>query len=309
MPAVQHRPALDAELRVAGGLGGLTLADGEKVFAGQRADAVLRRPRLDLRPRHAATVPVPAPDPDRQRRRRRLALTGATCTRSRSRCRSRTLTAIGLRADRSDSTQARRSGSGRGAAGRRRSVRRRHAEAQRRSLGARCRDSAIRCSTKSSCRWPGKDRWNAVSPSRTREFAKYVAQPELARLLPVLYPGVFPNLAGLTADRADLLADPAHGHPGRHHPRVPELHRVHAGRHAAAERGHPADVVRRTGSASSAATSPGSRTVVGSPTTSVTIELRAVAGATYPLVDPSFTPDGAVRRSRTARSTTPDGCS
>ena len=31
-------------------------------------------------------------------------------------------------------------------------------------------------------------------------------QPELARLLPVLYPGVFPNLAGYTADRADLVA-------------------------------------------------------------------------------------------------------
>ncbi len=51
-----------------------------------------------------------------------------------------------------------------------------------------------------------KDKWNARSPSIDSRFAKYVAQPELAKLLPVLYPGVFPNLAGLTADRADLLA-------------------------------------------------------------------------------------------------------
>ena len=38
------------------------------------------------------------------------------------------------------------------------------------------------------------------------QFLKYVQQPELAKLLPVLYPGVFPNLAGLHADRADLAA-------------------------------------------------------------------------------------------------------
>ena len=52
-----------------------------------------------------------------------------------------------------------------------------------------------------------KDRWNALPPHRDSEFAQYVAQPELAKLLPVLYPGVFPNLATLTdVDRADLLA-------------------------------------------------------------------------------------------------------
>ena len=51
-----------------------------------------------------------------------------------------------------------------------------------------------------------KDRWNKVSPVNDAQFAKYVAQPELAKLLPVLYPGVFPHLAAYTADRADLLA-------------------------------------------------------------------------------------------------------
>jgi len=51
-----------------------------------------------------------------------------------------------------------------------------------------------------------KDLWNAVPPSQDAQFLKYVQHPELARLLPVLYPGVFPNLAGLTAARADLAA-------------------------------------------------------------------------------------------------------
>ena len=51
-----------------------------------------------------------------------------------------------------------------------------------------------------------KDRWNRLEPSQDSEFAKYVTHPELAGLLPVLYPGVFPNLAALKADRADLVA-------------------------------------------------------------------------------------------------------
>ena len=40
----------------------------------------------------------------------------------------------------------------------------------------------------------------------TAAFAKYVNHPELARLLPVLYPGVFPNLAAYHKARADLNA-------------------------------------------------------------------------------------------------------
>ena len=52
-----------------------------------------------------------------------------------------------------------------------------------------------------------KDEWNARGPDGDAKYAKYVAQPELAKLLPVLYPSpTFDNLAGLTADRADLLA-------------------------------------------------------------------------------------------------------
>src|SRR5207248_9608462 len=51
-----------------------------------------------------------------------------------------------------------------------------------------------------------KDRWNGTYPAGDWAFAKYVEHPELAKLLPVLYPGVFPHLAGLTAPRADLVA-------------------------------------------------------------------------------------------------------
>ena len=51
-----------------------------------------------------------------------------------------------------------------------------------------------------------KDRWNGTHPSGDWAFAQYVKHPELAKLLPVLYPGVFPNLAGLKAERADLVA-------------------------------------------------------------------------------------------------------
>jgi len=51
-----------------------------------------------------------------------------------------------------------------------------------------------------------KDMWNARHPKGDSVFAKYVNHPELARLLPVLYPGVFPHLAAYHKARADLNA-------------------------------------------------------------------------------------------------------
>src|SRR6516162_4825421 len=54
-----------------------------------------------------------------------------------------------------------------------------------------------------------KDRWNSLPPADDKLFAGYVTQPGLAALLPVLYPGVFPNLAALVKSgkpRADLEA-------------------------------------------------------------------------------------------------------
>ena len=54
-----------------------------------------------------------------------------------------------------------------------------------------------------------KDRWNTLPPTDDKQFAHYYTHPELAGLLPVLYPGVFPNLAALVKSgqaRADLVA-------------------------------------------------------------------------------------------------------
>ncbi len=44
-----------------------------------------------------------------------------------------------------------------------------------------------------------KDKWNTLYPAGDKAFASHYEHPELAGLLPVLYPGVFPNLAGLTS--------------------------------------------------------------------------------------------------------------
>ena len=54
-----------------------------------------------------------------------------------------------------------------------------------------------------------KDYWNTQPPHFDKAFASRVTHPELAGLLPALYPGVFPNLAKLVAaktPRADLEA-------------------------------------------------------------------------------------------------------
>jgi hypothetical protein len=51
-----------------------------------------------------------------------------------------------------------------------------------------------------------KDRWNSLPPADDKQFVSYVTKPGLAALLPALYPGVFPNLAKITAPRADLQA-------------------------------------------------------------------------------------------------------
>lgn len=54
-----------------------------------------------------------------------------------------------------------------------------------------------------------KDLFNCSQPDKDSQFAPYVAHPELASLLPVIYPGVFPNLAALDTSgqpRADLEA-------------------------------------------------------------------------------------------------------
>jgi hypothetical protein len=137
-----------------------------------------------------------------------------------------------------------------------------------------------------------KDRWNSLPPSADSHFAQYVAKPELASLLPVLYPGVFPHLAAYTKPRADLLAILLTGIPAG----VVSGFQNYTG---AAQ----ADLLRLNLAIPPSANPRVLGLVAGDPAgfpngrrvfdDVVTIELRAIAGLTIPLVDPSFAPDAA----------------
>jgi hypothetical protein len=137
-----------------------------------------------------------------------------------------------------------------------------------------------------------KDRWNALHPVNDKQFLEYVERPELAKLLPALYPGVFPHLANLRKPRADLVAILLTGLPAGI---VPGFQNYTGS--------VPADQLRLN-----VAVAPASRPnrfglLGGDPAgfpngrrvsdDIVAIELRAVAGVTYPLVDKSYTPDAA----------------
>ena len=139
-----------------------------------------------------------------------------------------------------------------------------------------------------------KDQWNKLPPSQDSGFLKYVRRPELAKLIPALYPGVFPNLAALgNASREDLVAILLTGIPSG---LIPGFQNYTGPTYA--------DMLRLNMAIPPAA-SPNILGILGGDLAgfpngrrvfdnAVTIELRAVAGATYPLIDPSFTPDGAV---------------
>jgi hypothetical protein len=139
-----------------------------------------------------------------------------------------------------------------------------------------------------------KDKWNAVHPAGDKAFAKYVEHPELAKLLPVLYPGRFPNLAGLTAKRADLVAILLTGLPkgiisgfqNNTGNVLADMLRLNVAIPPTTQNPKPLGIV-----AGDLAGFPNGRRVFDD---IVTVELKAVAGATYPLVNPSYTPDGAV---------------
>lgn len=139
-----------------------------------------------------------------------------------------------------------------------------------------------------------KDRWNAVDPIDDVGFEKYVNQPELARLLPVLYPGAFPHLAAYTKDRADLHAILLTGIPSGV---VPGFQNFTGP--------NPADMLRLNVAIPPTTSNPNALGLVGGDAAGfpngrrvfddiVSIELKAIAGATIPLVDPSYTPDAAV---------------
>ncbi len=137
-----------------------------------------------------------------------------------------------------------------------------------------------------------KDGWNAHHPKGDAAFAKYVNDPELARLLPALYPGVFTQLAAYHKARADLRAILLTGIPKG----VVTGFQNFTG---------PTDAdMLRLNLAIPPASSPNTFGVLGGDLAGfpngrridddvVAIELRAIAGVTIPLVDPSYTPDAA----------------
>ncbi len=139
-----------------------------------------------------------------------------------------------------------------------------------------------------------KDYWNSVPAQDDSQFAEYVAHPELAKLLPVLYPGVFPHLAELEAARADLLAIlmtgiPSGIIPGFQNytgPTQADLLRLNL---AVPPTSKPNDLGLVAGDA---AGFPNGRRLADDV---VTIELRAIAGITIPLVDSSYTPDDTAK--------------
>ncbi|HEY7044433.1 MAG TPA: DUF4331 domain-containing protein, partial [Nocardioidaceae bacterium] len=137
-----------------------------------------------------------------------------------------------------------------------------------------------------------KDVWNAREPRNDDAFAKYVEKPELASLLPVLYPGVFPNLAAYKKPRADLSAilltglkpGVVSGFQNFTGPTKADMLRLNVAV-------PPSDNPKELGLvAGDPAGFPNGRRVFDD---TVTVELRAIAGLTIPLVDSSYTVDGA----------------
>jgi hypothetical protein len=140
-----------------------------------------------------------------------------------------------------------------------------------------------------------KDLWNSLPPSEDKRFAEFVATPELGALLPVLYPGVFDNLAELNKagePRADLLAILLTGIPDG---LIDEFQN---------NTGKIQSDMLRLNTAIPPAERPNAFGVLGADLAGfpngrriaddvVSISLRAIAGATVPLVNKDFQPDDA----------------
>lgn len=140
-----------------------------------------------------------------------------------------------------------------------------------------------------------KDTWNAGKPADEKSFLSFVEHPELARLLPVLYPKVFPKLEALEATKApreDLVAILLTGLPAGV---VPDFQN-NTGKVLAdmlrlnvavppASKPNPLGII-----GGDLAGFPNGRRVTDATTT---IELRAIAGATVPLVKKGYEPDEA----------------
>jgi hypothetical protein len=144
-----------------------------------------------------------------------------------------------------------------------------------------------------------KDRWNRQPPADDKQFAHYYAHPELSGLLPVLYPGVFPHLAALDKSgkvRADIEAILLTGIPKGIVPGFTNFTgAVQADmlRLNTSIRPAPPGKVNILGLlGGDPAGFPNGRRIVDDV---VTIELRALAGLTYPLIDPHYKVDAAAK--------------
>jgi hypothetical protein len=142
-----------------------------------------------------------------------------------------------------------------------------------------------------------KDFWNNQPPANDSQFVQYFQHPELSTLLPTLYPSAFPNLAAFNATgspRGDIVAIFNTGIPSGV---VPGFQNSGGSKQA--------DLLRLNMAIPPTTSGPSNLGVVGNDPAGfpngrrvfddvVTIELRALAGATLPLVDKGFTADAAV---------------
>ena len=143
-----------------------------------------------------------------------------------------------------------------------------------------------------------KDFWNSVKPADDAQFIGRYQHPELASLLPVLYPSpTFDQLAALNASgasRADLVAILLTGIPSG---LIPGFQNFTGST--------PADMLRLNMAIPPVSMSKANPLgVVGGDLAGfpngrrvfddvVTVELRAIAGLTYPLINSTFKPDAA----------------
>jgi hypothetical protein len=147
-----------------------------------------------------------------------------------------------------------------------------------------------------------KDAWNASDVNEESNFAQYYTQPELQTLLPFLYPGVFPNLAAYDKPRADLAAILLTGIPAGvvvdgdgntifqnfTGPVQADMLRLNTAIPPTPKDSDSYSIYGVVGG--DIGGFPNGRRLEDDVTG---IELRAVAGVTIPLVDPSYEPDGA----------------
>jgi hypothetical protein len=140
-----------------------------------------------------------------------------------------------------------------------------------------------------------KDLWNSLPPSEDKRFAEFVEKPELASLLPVLYPGLFDNLAKLNkagTPRADLVAILLTGIPDG---LIDNFQN---------NTGHLQADMLRLNTAVPPSKEPNAFGLLGGDLAGfpngrrieddvVSISIRAIAGVTFPLVDATFKADAA----------------